>query len=264
MHLILLLVCLGSVLCQTSSEATKSYLFHINHELSLLSALLFDPQQSTSIIQKFEQTFGVQIQLQAAFPAPYTEDCLSQVKYLVINDASPKHVIFNVPERAVFLNASVPRLLIASVGPAFDASLSLTSPTGKKQHIYDNQCGAQLDLYAAFEDGGVSYEDSTCSYIFAGSETFQPTQPFSSFSGDPVKGDWTFRVAVSSFGNVELRWKICYAYGGPVGRLDRDFAVANLNRPAYSNANGIARLTSVFRNTFGGALYVTIIKNEYD
>ena len=254
---LLLLTVFNALVIVEGADGIEAYLLKINMELKKQSPLLFTSQQS-SIIANFEQTFGVRIAIQPAFPEKLTETCIEQSKFFVLDGFNVKTVEFNVPDDGKFLNASVPKLLIQSVGLPGSSTLSLTSPSQKQQQIYNNECDEQQDINGAFSDDGIEFSGPSCNYIPIGVETYRPTQPFSTFLGESVQGNWLFKVFSSSASNAQLRWKLCYEQGGSFGRLSRDFSAANLNFPAFSQSAGEYYLTSLFRNAQGEALYLTI------
>ncbi len=240
-------------------ESKEAYLLKVNQELHRKRPLLFTSQRS-AIIASFEQTFGVVISAQSAFPYFLKTECLTQSKTFELDGFSARSINFRVSEDGVFLNSSIPKLRLNGTNTLM-LTLSLTSPSQKHQNIYQNECGSQrMGFNAAFRDNGRAFSGPTCQYIGTGSETYRPTQLFSTFTGEYVKGTWIFEAFASTARIAELRWSICYVTDG--GGMSRNFAVANLNFPAYSERSGWCQLTSTYRNYRGELLYITIRMRE--
>ncbi len=180
-------------------------MIRINNLLEREGPLLFTPQR-VSIIANFEQTYSVHIVVREAFLERRFEECSIRQKFFELDGVTSKNIKFIVADDGQFLNASVPRLLIQTVGLPFSSALSLQSPFGKQQQIHNNECGQQsLAVNAAFTDNGIAFSGSSCNFIISGSQTYQPTQPFSLFTGEEVRGTWTASVFSSSPANAELQ-----------------------------------------------------------
>jgi hypothetical protein len=102
-------VFLEAYVVSSEFESKEAYLLKVNQELHRKRPLLFTSQRS-AIIASFEQTFGVVISAQSAFPYFLKTECLTQSKTFELDGFSARSINFRVSEDGVFLNSSIPKL----------------------------------------------------------------------------------------------------------------------------------------------------------
>lgn len=243
----------------------QAYLSQVNKNLKRYSPLLFTDQKD-SIIANFEQQYGVSIETFSPF-SRLGDDIISCDTFVqgqrTLSSASANNFPFNEQSSGTFVSASITGYRVQGGAASLSSStIKLTSPGNTIiQNVYNNSCTGANAFNVNFSDDGQNLNTPNCGAQLNSGQTFKPTQPFATFDGTQVQGSWSVAVTISESRQLQgFNLTICYS--NPNYIYPRDIAYSNLNSPAFSRENGLSKLSSIYRNTIGEELYVSITSDN--
>ncbi len=247
-----------------SKTFSEEYLKSISDKLSKYSNALFT-SQADSIVSAFEQEFGVEIVLQSPFLGCASQSCFSVSIVLDVGNFFLQSFPFTIPQSGIIESISIGSL-IGTVNPIKKSMsmeldypfilVSLQPPLSPPGMVEVPSCEVPiLSFNLGFSDSATT--PLNCSETNSGI-IFQPTNPFSQFTGVQAQGEWNLIMYTTNGGDLES-FIINYCLASACA-YSSDIARSNSNIPGYryDSSNGIAYYTRIFRNSQGEQLYATI------
>ena len=258
---------------QGSESCAERYFESINEQLRRYTTQLFT-SQAQSVIDKFEQEFGVSITQSFYSAASTFGGCTDYV----VNTPSLIPVDQNYP--ISFANTEAPAQSIESISVSVNLEtsnvnnlqifLSYFEPVSIENVIslyMPNQCDTQPGFLATFQDGGLDYlnycAQLTNGLTFAASEGLSIQESLTQ-SGVQSNSPIYLVISALNFGpsSVAVQFnsatlRICTAQM-TASALTRDVAKSNLNVPGFRYDAGVYYYTTVYRDEAGQMQYITI------
>lgn len=254
----------------TPENCAEKYLRDLMRQLKTKRSLLFTPE-ADSVVQIFEQTYGVTVTLNQPYPRVTDESC-----YTFTNDTSGFYATaaYNTTDAAFFSfnntelgnlpisNINVTVSLLASsvqatiMGIVFN--FGTTSSAGLPFMLF--QCGAQASwINATFADGGAPVDDN-CNNLGDGLVLQAYTNMMATIQQNHITFATPMQFVVANppngvyFSSVTMT--LCTKEVAPP--YTSTWSKSNLNVLGFRKSEDTYYSTAIFYDSYGRMLYVTI------
>ena len=254
---------------------SQNYLRTLSGRLAQFTNLLFT-NQANSIVDAFEQEYGVNVQLKSPFPTCQSDGtaqaCYSlplEIESATLNGEYP----FAIPQSGPITSISITNIIgqaASSKKSMLDIdffTISLQPPGLIPAQILVPACQVPDTQNFNFGLSDTSTTAFSCDAVDSAT-VLLPTSPLSQFNGLEANGEWKLIISGADIGFFTgFTFNYCVtgsaASSTPTCSVSSDIARANINVPGYryDATDGNVYYTTILRSAQGQELYATISRS---